>query len=92
MQDYIDGAKAQISKLMERVPDLQVQLEWEVRTEDSDDKPSLVLTYSVDYQGQHRAGEAGLADLGPQLAEAIEQCLGPSAASHADIIQALKTT
>jgi len=91
MQDYVDSIKVQAAKLMERVPGLEVQVEWEMTTDEVDDAASLAFTYAVDYQGQHRAGEAGLIDLGPQLGEAIEQCLGPSAKVHADILEALKS-
>jgi hypothetical protein len=91
MQDYVDSIKAKAAKLMERVPGLDVQVEWEMTTDELADSASLGFTYAVDYQGQHRAGEAGLVDLGPQLGEAIEQCLGPSASGHADILETLKS-
>jgi hypothetical protein len=92
MQDYVDTIKAQAAKVMERVPGLDVQVEWEMTTDELADAASLRFTYAVDYQGQHRTGEAGLVDLGSQLGEAIEQCLGQTAASHADIISVLKTS
>jgi len=90
MQDYVDGIKVQAAKLMERVPGLDVQVEWEMSTGEQTDDASLRFTYVVDYQGQHRSGESNLIDLGPDLAEALDRCLGPLSIQNADILAALR--
>jgi len=90
MQDYIDVIKAQADQLMERVPGLEIAVEWEFGSEEAAEKPTMSFRYTVDYQGQHRTGKHDLLDLGPQLAETVEQVLGPLATHQAEILSKLK--
>jgi hypothetical protein len=90
MQDYVDSVKAQATKLMERVPGLDVQVEWEMTTDEQADDASLRFSYAVDYKGQKRGGESNLIDLGPDLAEALDKCLGPLSIPNTDILTKLR--
>jgi hypothetical protein len=90
MQDYIDVVKAQADQLMERVPGLEIGVEWEFESEEATEKPTMSFRYTVDYQGQHRTGKHDLLDLGPQLAATVKQVLGPLAKQQADLLDKLK--
>ncbi|MFL5246090.1 MAG: hypothetical protein ACJ8FY_28805 [Gemmataceae bacterium] len=90
MQDYVDVIKSQTDQLMKRVPGLAIEVEWEFRSKGTAGGPTLFFRYAIDYKGQHRAGEHDLIDLGPRLADALEQSLGSLATEQADILNQLR--